>query len=395
MTARTNVPGATNFVLQESIGAYTDEAYTNAKKISNSGIVSGNPNIDKNGETYIGQMRWFKPLNPTINVASLTNAAAGAKTTYSSDFLTYIKTVRTHGADKVNMQTIVTQQDGLAKIGRDFSETRAQDEHNAILAVLKGVAISEALRGAGSASGAAGNGGQTFSNDPLDATVGFYVDLGAQTPVIAATAAIQGAARAENFMIAMSMAFKDYEPEYAYLLTSPQVMASFRSANLVDDDKVTDGNMMFDTLFNGKLRLVLTRATQRMTASDLTKINTGTGVDILGPITSFLVLPGAIAMEPLDVPDSVEVTRDGNAYMGGGVSTIWYRWGYILAPAGYNWAGSPDAFPLDTDYMSVMEAGTQKTIAAVGSTTMANVTGVFQRKSTSVLSLGILPIFHS
>lgn len=133
--------GATNFVLQETLGAYSDEAYTNAKKLSSTAIVSSNPLIDKNTETFIGQMRWFKPLNPNINVASLTNSADGTTTSYTSDYLNYIKTVRTHGASKVNMQQVVTQQEGLAKIGRDFGETKAQDEHNAILSVLKGVAV--------------------------------------------------------------------------------------------------------------------------------------------------------------------------------------------------------------------------------------------------------------
>lgn len=138
MTVKTNLAGATNYVLQEAITGYSDEAYTNARKLSGTGIVGSNPQIDPSTETFIGQIRWNKPLNPTINVASLTDATNGTPTTYSTDYLRYIKTVRTHGAEKVNMQEVVTQIDGLAKIGRDFGETRAQDEHNAILAVCKG-----------------------------------------------------------------------------------------------------------------------------------------------------------------------------------------------------------------------------------------------------------------
>lgn len=147
MTATyTQVAGGGNntFALQSALGAYSDEAYTTARKLSGTGIVGPNPNINTDTETFIGQVRWFKPINPTINVASLTTATAGATTNYTSDFSTYVKTVRTHGASQVNLQSLVTQQDGLAKISRDFGETRAQDEHNAILAVLKGVALSEA-----------------------------------------------------------------------------------------------------------------------------------------------------------------------------------------------------------------------------------------------------------
>jgi hypothetical protein len=138
---KTNLAGATTDVLQETISAYTYEAYTNAKKLSSTAIVGGNSMIDKNTETFVGQLRWFKPLNPTINVASLTDATDGTKSSYSTDYLQYIKTVRTHGYEKVNMKQIVTQHDGLQRMGRDFAETRAQDEHNAIAAVLKSVML--------------------------------------------------------------------------------------------------------------------------------------------------------------------------------------------------------------------------------------------------------------
>jgi len=395
MTIRTNVPGATNFALQSAIGAYTDEAYTNAKKLNSTGIVSGNPQIDTNTETFIGQMRWFKPLNPTINVASLTSAADGARTSYSSDFLKYVKTVRTHGAMKVNMQEVVTRQDGLAKISRDFAETRAQDEMNAIMAVLKGVALSEVLNGAAAASGATGLGGQTFANDPTDQKYGFYVDLGAAKNVVDATTTIQGAARAEGFLQAFGRAFKDYEPEYAYMIVSPETMASLRSANLVDQTQVTEGNVTFSTIFGGKFRLLQTRASQGFSGAEVAKINTGAGVDIVGQKTTYIVLPGSLAMEPLSVPEPVEIQRNAAAYAGGGTTDMWYRWGYVIAPAGYNWTGSEDAFPSDANYWDAVEGGTQKTFASVASGTLASTTGVWQRKTHSALQLGILPIFHS
>ena len=386
------IAGASQFVLQSTIGAYADEAYTNARKLSGTGIVGPNPNIDTSTETFKGQVRWFKPLNPTINTASLTDSANSATTDYSSDFLEYIKTLRTHGAKKVNMQQVVTQVDGLAKIGRDFAETRAQDEHNAILAVLKGVAISEALNGAASGSGQTGLGGQTFDNDPSDKRYGFYVDLGANKNVVAASASVQGAARAEGFLQAFGMAYKDYEPEYAYLVCSPETIASLRSANLVDQDRVVDGSVEFNTIFQGKFRLVQTRATQSLQSADLAKLNTGAGVDIVGTKTSFIVLPGAIAMQYLAVPDDVEIQRDAGAYKGGGTTAVWYRWGYVLAPAGYTWNGNGEAFPTDADYMSVMEGTTQEALSAV--TTIANAKGVWGRKASSALNLGILPIFH-
>jgi len=394
MAAETNLAGATNEVLQEALSAYSDEAYTNARKLSGTAIVGGNPLIDKKTETFVGQMRWMKPLSANINVASLTDATEGQTTSYSTDYLKYIKTVRTHGAKKVNMKEVVTQHDGLAKIGRDFGETQAQDEHNGVLAVLKGVALSEALNGVAAGSGSAGLGGQTFDNDPSEQKYGFYVDLGSDSPVVAATSAIQGAARAESFLQAMGMAFKDYEPDYAYLITTPEVYASLRSANLVDADRVRDGSIEFTTIFQGKLRLIQTRASQGLTSAELIKLNTGPGVDIVGNKTSFIVMPGALAMEDLTVPMPTEIERKAGTYQGGGETAIWRRWGYVLAPAGYDWVGSEEAFPSDAAYRYVVESGAPKTLSA-STDALANVVGTWKRKAASALSLGILPVFHS
>jgi hypothetical protein len=214
MAVKTNLTGASNMVLQEALSMYADEAYTTEKKLVDTGLTSSNPNIDPNTETYIGQVRWYKPLNPTVNVASISNSADGTLTSYSQDYMTYVKTVRTHGASKVNMAQVVTQEDGLAKIGRDFGETKAKDQHDAIMAVLKGVAISEVLNGCAAASGATGLGGQTFYNDPTNKAYGFYVDLAPAKVVVDASTTKQGAARAEGFLNAMGAAWKDYEPDY-------------------------------------------------------------------------------------------------------------------------------------------------------------------------------------
>lgn len=398
----TNLAGADTDVLQETIGEYSYEAYTNAKKLSGTAIVGGNPGIDKNTETFIGQLRWHKPLNPKVNVASITDATEGERTDYSTDFLRYIKTVRTHGAQKVNMKQVVTQHDGLARIGKDFGETRAQDEHDAILAVCKGVALSEVLYGAGVASGFAGLGGQTFENDPTDKKYGFYVDLGAKLVADASTTQ-QGAQRAEGFLNAFGMAYKDYEPDYAYLIASPATMASLRSANLVDQTQVTDGNVTFNTIFNGKFRIIQTRAQQGFTSAELTKINALSGQNIVGTKTSFIVLPGSLAFEAIEVPDQTEITRNGAKYKGGGVTDIWHRWGYVLAPAGYNWNGAEDDFPSNADYMAVYDddldgvgAGTVGGYVPLsGTINGAIIRGTWERKVQSALSLGILPVFHT
>jgi len=193
----------------------------------------------------------------------------------------------------------------------------------------------------------------------------------------------------------MGMAWKDYEPDYAYLIVSPETLASLRSANLVDDVKVSEANITFDTIFGGKFRLIQTRASQSFSAAQITKLNTGAGVDINAGSTktSFIVLPGAIAMEPLEIAAPVEIFRDARAYNGGGSTDIWYRWGYVAHPGGYDWAGSTTAFPDDAAYQYSVTGGVPEvfTAATVGVTT----TGTWKRKASSALSLGILPVFHA
>ena len=45
-----NLPGAEQYVLQSSLNAMADEAYTNAKRINTSGIIGGATGIDVNTE---------------------------------------------------------------------------------------------------------------------------------------------------------------------------------------------------------------------------------------------------------------------------------------------------------------------------------------------------------
>jgi hypothetical protein len=64
----------------------------------------------------------------------------------------------------------------------------------------------------------------------------------------------------------------------------------------------------------------------------------------------------------------------------------------VAHPAGYSWAGSDEAFPADADYMKVRQGSTLVDLASA--TNPATLKGVWDRKTSSALSLGILPIFH-
>jgi hypothetical protein len=386
-----------DYVIQAAISAYSNEAYTDAKRLTNTGITGSNPEIESNTESFVGQVRWHRPMEANINVASLTDPNEGLRSNFSSDYLTYIKTVRTAGAKKVNLSKVVTQEDGLAKFGRDFANARAEDESSSVMAIIRGVGATELLHGAGTGSGATGMGGQTFENEPTDKKFGFYVDI-AGPLVTTAAAGNVGAQRAIGLLEAMGMAFKDYEPEYAYFIASPAVVASFRSAGLVDTDSVMDGNTKMATLFQGKLRIIQSRVTQSFSTAELAKINGGAGVSLNGASikTSYIVLPGAVAMEPIAVEMPVEIERKAGTYMGGGSTDIWHRWGYVGMPAGYSWGGDDQSFASNADYKGVNNDGSgDYTTLAAATTGLVATRPTFIRKTASALSLGILPLFHS
>ena len=342
-----------------AISAYSDEAYTTAKKLNGTGIVASDQRIDASGESFVGQFRWYKPLAATVNIASLASATNGTYTSITTDVANYVKTVRTFGAEQVNMQEVVSKQDGLAKIARDFAEVRAQDEHDALLSVIKGVAMSEVALGdlAGS-----GNGGVIAYETNCDAAA-----TGAGDARKLFDSSAMGAARGERLFKSIGATFKDHEPDFMYLVTSPEVMAEMRAANLVDEDRVTDGSLEFSTVFGGKFRLVMTRANQMISgysAGDLNAQSTK---------CSFVIKPGSVAAQAIAMPTPVEVDRSAASYLGGGSTNVWYRWGYVNHPMGYDWAGATAAF------------ATNATMGAAASYT----------RKMDALNLGILPIFHA
>jgi hypothetical protein len=359
-----------------AISAYSDEAYTNAKKLNSTGIVGSDNNITANGESFIGQFRYYKPLTANINLASLSVATDGVYTDIETDIANYVKTVRTFGAQQVNLQEVISKQDGLAKIARDFAEVRAQDEHDAVLQVLKGVAHSEVARGD---AGGSGNGGLIeFDTDADAENTGNFVDINAEGAFGAEAtgtsderklfdATAMGAARGERLFRSIGMGFKDYEPDYMYLVTSPELMAEMRAANLVDDTIIVDGNLEFSTIFGGKFRLILTRANQMLSGASAGDLNAQSTK------CTFVIKPGAVSSAPVGVPTPVEVDRNAASYTGGGSTNVWYRYGFIMHPNGYDWNGATNVF-----------ASNEK----LGDATS------YLRKFHA-LNLDILPIFHS
>jgi hypothetical protein len=358
----------TNFQnIQLAISAYAQERWTAEKTLNATGIVSTSAEIDASGENFIGQLRWYKPIRAVINNPSLTDATNGAYSTLATDVASYVKNVRAYGLGQVNIQSLITKQDGIARFSAEAAKSRVQDEHEAILAILKGVAASEVGLGAGVDS---------FDSVP-SGTVGAFVDinaLGAFGSAATGTgdarklfdASVVGASRGERLFRAAGMFFKDYEPDYMYMITSPEVLADIRAANLVDEDRVKDGNIEFQTIFGGKFRLVQTRAAQG-------NLSASANVNDMSTKTTFLAKPGALAFNSFEVPVPVEIDRDAAAYRGGGTTSIWYRYGFIGHPLGYDWAGASNDFATNT------------TLGTAASWT----------RKADYLNLGIVPLLHS
>jgi len=388
--------------LNKAISAYTDEAYTRAKKLVSTAIMGTDASINANGEDFIGQVRFYKPLgayavgganaNPdvagaaatTVNVASQ-DENYGATTNISTDVQTYIKTVRTHGANEYLVQEVISKQDGLAKIARDFSETRAEDEDQALRAVISGVRGAEIVTAdaIGGFAAATSKYEDYWAGNAVDAdpTKGFgYVAVKAldsslvgtgtniDTLVDNSTAGLTPGNRVRHLIKAMG-AWADYVPDFVYLVVGPETYLDIKVANIVDDERVTDGNVAFETILSGQIRLVVSRAYSAGVAGTFESIS---GVTAATVKTSYMMLPGTMYMADVAVPNPVAIDRNESVGSGSGRTTAWYRWGYVMHPRGYTFAGAQAAF------------ATNAVLGAAASWT---------RKS-DILNLGILPIFH-
>lgn len=353
--------------LATAVSAYAQEAWHEGRLLQSTGIVSQSSSIDTTGEGFTGQMRWYKPFQPVVNTPSFTVATAGSFTGVDTDLAAYIKSLRAIGTTEQNLQKVISRQDGIAWFASQLAGGRARDENAALHAILRGVAASEAAVGAGIVN---------FNTMPGAAT-GAFVDINAAGYFGAAAtngtderklinSAEMGAAQGERLFQALGMFWKQNEPDYAYLLLSPETLAEIRGANLIEEDRVTDGNLSFQTIFGGKFRLVLTQ-------NVFGDLSAEPNVNPRSTKTTFVVRPGALAFHEVDIPVPTELGRDASAYNGGGTTHMWYRYGFVAHPMGYDWVGATNVPAQNTD----MENGAS-----------------WVRK-VDPLNLPILPIFHS
>lgn len=384
--------------LNKAISAYSDEMYTRAKKIVSTQLVGTDAQINANGEDFIGQVRFYKPLgayaiggtnssedvtgssNAVVNVASQ-DENYGGTTNISTEVQTYIKSVRTHGANEYMVQSVISGEAGLEKIARDFSETRAEDEDQALRACLAGVMNTElkTANDLAETTYSAMFAGNSVDGDSSKA----FAYVAASSDTVGTGSSLEGLVdlsasspgqRVEHLIRAMG-AWSDYTPDFVYLVVSPEVYLDIKVANLVDDERVTDGNISFETLLGGVIRVIVSRNFGQGLGAQTHAALSGT-TEISTAKVSYMLLPGAMHMSSVSVPNPVAIDRNEGVGSGSGRTTAWYRWGYVMHPRGYSFTGTQTAFASNASYTG--SAGTP----------------AWERK-VDLLNLGILPIFHA
>lgn len=384
--------------LNKAISAYSDELYTRAKKIVSTELVGKDASISTDNEDFIGQVRFYKPLgnyavggtnseedvtgssNSVVNVASQ-DENYGGTTNISTEVQTYIKTVRTHGANEYLVQSVISGQKGLDKIARDFAETRAEDEDQALRACLKGVMNAE-LKTANDLSGTSYS--DRWAGNALDADVnksfGYVaassdtIGTGSSLEKLVDLSASSPGQRVEHIIRAMG-AWSDYTPDFVYIVVSPEVYLDIKVANLVDDERVTDGNISFETILGGVIRVIVSRNFGQTLGTVTFAALSGTTAISTAKV-SYMMLPGSLFMHSFPVPNPVALDRNEAVGSGSGRTTAWYRWGYVMHARGYSFSGTTTDFATNSSY--------------IGSAA----TPTWDRKS-DLLNLGILPIFHA
>lgn len=393
-------------LLARAVSAYAQQEYTDARYLAGSQLLGSDARISVSDEDYFGTIRWDETLGANsytqAAVAGATNVNYGEEVTtdglttdFSTAAATYIKSQRNVGASDYNLTQVISRREGaVAKLGSQFGRVRARDEDAALLAVIQGVLNEEV-------SNTASSGDDRFGQqlgDPLRSTTGFFFDCngpnamettntdnasantGTNIRTLIDTSEAGGKA-AKRIFEAMAAGYGDLEPDFMYLITDPETFYDMRIANLLDEgDRITDGNIEFNTLLQGKIRVFVTRTA----IGDFSPTPAaGAAVNGASDKTSLLCLPGSIAMVDLPMVNPVEFDSDASTGRGTGNREAWYRWGYVMHPRGYTWAGSTATFAENANRTS--GSNQNRGYSA----------GANWNRVEDPGNLGILPIFHA
>ena len=353
-----------------AISAYADAARADQALLISAGLTTADARVTDAGENYTGTVRWLNYTDPTtfskpdegtgtsLNLLDVTNQAE-----------VYIKNVDATAIQEANMQAVISKVDGLSFLGRQFGAVRARREDHNLRSVLSGVAKS--VYGSHTlADNTAGAVVGTFGYVLPTGTAGGLPTGDDLAPLFANTSGVQQVRSTffDELLNALQNVQTEFELPFYYLAINSATFNILRKENVLDNQLVQDGNITFNTLLGGKIRLILTGNSGVAGAAINSSDVVATGVQ-----TSILMTPGAFVYQGVAVPNPVATERDEIAGNGGGRVTIINRWGNIIHPRGYSYAGSNSAYPTNV---------------------VLNTAASWTRQAANVNQTGIFPIFH-
>ena len=246
------------------------------------------------------------------------------------------------GVLNTDIQKMISKQDGVSIFAQNLARSQARDEHDAVISVIKGVCDSETKP-----DGRKG-GLLDFESNPKDENLGCFIDLNDKDFLSnkGDTQSSKGygklfdiscrnAVGVKNLISALGIVYKDYEPDFLYLLVSMDSLSEIKKMNLIDEYLVEEGNTRFQTILQGKFRLFLTRE----------KINiTSPIVNEQSKRTTVVVSPESFSFVRRLVDESIKIYPIENDKY-----EVFHRYNFGIRPEGYRWTGGSYAANKDLE----------------------------------------------
>lgn len=356
---------------------YFNEYTKDTRSLMDTGIVTRNPpNINTDGESFIGQLRFYRDEDLYINTPSYSDSTEGTTSTITTGLMTYIKVARSWGFSTNELNAIISEEGSLKNVAQRVAE-RSRRGYRRLLdqelfSVLRGYA--EAM---------AATQGITDFGQYDDPARSFMIDLNAAghfgpQPTTQAEArtlidtTVGSADGAKRLFEAVSMAWGEKEDSYYYLVVDNKTLTAIRSLNMTDQTRVVDGEVEFETILSGKFRLIARNEPPAVVPGAHLATPTN-AVTEFSTRASYVIEPGAFAFRRIPIEVPIEAHTNPAAYRGAGEKSIWTRVSHVIHPYGMSWAGATNAFPSQSD----LATGTNWSVEYSGT------------------NLAILPIFHA
>ena len=342
--------------IARAISAYEQAGRADAALLTSTAMVGSDARINDSGENYTGTLRWLDFTDPTTfnkQNETATDVAIN-EMAVSNKSAVYIKNIDHIAAQEMSVQKLISKVDGLSYLGSQFASVRARREDLQLRSILNGV--SDKIWGA-TAIG---------TSDPAAkvGTFGFYTGSDASddpNPLFAIENTTNNrSAFFDTLLDAITEVKGEFEEPFYYLVVTTETYNIMRKQNVLDVAPVVDGNFNFSTILGGKIRLIINN--QSLTANLPADIK-----------VSYIAKAGSVHYSDIAQTNPTAIERNELAGNGGGLVTVLSRWGNIMHPKGFAWAGSATAYPANAD------------LAAAASWTV---------HATNVNQIGLFPIYH-